>query len=60
MEQIKSQRGLGHSVESLTAPGRGFSASTSLGSRLRGNDKLHTIHTITVIPVQAGIHRALG
>ncbi|QUJ69644.1 hypothetical protein KDD30_23205 (plasmid) [Photobacterium sp. GJ3] len=40
-----------------TAPERGSVASTSLGSRLRGNDK---IHTITVIPAQAGIHKAPG
>ncbi|QUJ69946.1 hypothetical protein KDD30_17450 (plasmid) [Photobacterium sp. GJ3] len=49
-----------HSVESFTAPGRGFSASTSLGSRLRGNDKGLINHHITVIPAQAGIHRAPG
>ncbi|QUJ69758.1 hypothetical protein KDD30_23870 (plasmid) [Photobacterium sp. GJ3] len=39
IEQIKSQRGPGHSIESLTAPRRSASASTSLDSRLRGNDK---------------------
>ncbi|QUJ69434.1 hypothetical protein KDD30_21990 (plasmid) [Photobacterium sp. GJ3] len=60
MEQIKSQQGSGHSVISFTAPRRSSGALTSLGSRLRGNDKLHTIHTITVIPAQAGIHKAPG
>ncbi|QUJ69431.1 hypothetical protein KDD30_21975 (plasmid) [Photobacterium sp. GJ3] len=60
MEQIKSQQGSSQSVESFTAPGRCFSALTSLGSRLRGNDKLYKIHAITVIPAKAGIHKSPG
>ncbi|QUJ69432.1 hypothetical protein KDD30_21980 (plasmid) [Photobacterium sp. GJ3] len=60
MEQIKSQQGSSQSVISFTAPRRSSGALTSLGSRLRGNDKLHTIHTIAVIPAQAGIHKAPG
>ncbi|QUJ69433.1 hypothetical protein KDD30_21985 (plasmid) [Photobacterium sp. GJ3] len=60
MEQIKSQQGSSQSVESFTAPRRCSGASTSLGSRLRGNDKGLINHHITVIPAQAGIHKAPG